>query len=52
MPSDLKRINLTMPEDIYQLLQIWKDANGIYRDATACLHLIVQQLKKTSPRAL
>ena len=45
MPSDKKRINLTVPESIYQRLQKYKEENGITNDATACLQLIVQQLK-------
>mgnify|MGYP003227519599 CR=1 FL=1 len=38
MPSDKKRINLTIPDEIY------KNETGIVNDATACLQLIVQQL--------
>ena len=45
MPSDKKRINLTIPDNIYQQLQTFKADNGITNDATACLQLIVQQLK-------
>lgn len=45
MPSDKKRINLTIPDNIYQQLQVFKADNGITNDATACLQLIVQQLK-------
>lgn len=44
MPSEKRRINLTIPEDIYQQLQEYKEYNGLYRDASACLQLIVQQL--------
>ena len=44
MPSDKKRINLTIPDNIYQQLQTFKADNGITNDATACLQLIVQQL--------
>lgn len=42
MPSDKKRINLTIPDNIYQQLQTFKADNGITNDATACLQLIVQ----------
>ena len=45
MPSDKKRINLTIPDNIYQQLQTFKADNGITNDATDCLQLIVQQLK-------
>lgn len=45
MPSDKKRINLTVPDVIYQQLQGYKAENGLTSDATACLQLIVQQLK-------
>ena len=45
MPSDKKRINLTVPDDIYEKLQIYKDRNGITNDAGACLQLIIQQLR-------
>ena len=45
MPSDKKRINLTIPDEIYERLQTYKVENGVVNDATACLQLIVQQLK-------
>ncbi len=45
MPSTKKRINLTIPDAVYERLQVFKDNNGISNDATACLQLIVQQLK-------
>lgn len=45
MPSDKKRINLTVPDEIYDRLQAYKEKNGITNDASACLQLIVQQLK-------
>ena len=45
MPSDKKRINLTVPDDVYDKLQTYKEKNGITNDASACLQLIVQQLK-------
>lgn len=45
MPSDKKRINLTVPDEIYEKLQRYKEENGLTNDATACLQLIVQQLK-------
>ncbi len=45
MPSTKKRINLTVPDVIYEQLQQYKDENGISNDASACLQLIVQQLR-------
>ena len=45
MPSDKKRINLTVPEDIYQDLQEFKSENGISNDASACLQLVIRQLR-------
>lgn len=45
MPSDKKRINLTVPDDVYELLQEYKKEACISNDATACLQLIVLQLK-------
>lgn len=45
MPSDKKRINLTVPDAIYEQLQKYKEENGLANDATACLQLIVRQLK-------
>ena len=44
MPSDKKRINLTVPDEVYQRLQVYMARNGIYRDATACIQLIILQL--------
>lgn len=44
MPSTKKRINLTVPDNIYEDLQAFKLENGLENDATACLQLIVQQL--------
>lgn len=44
MPSDKKRINLTVPDAIYERLQAYKAKNGLTNDATVCLQLIVRQL--------
>ena len=44
MPSDKKRINLTIPDELYVRLQAYKNEQGISSDARACLQLIVQQL--------
>lgn len=45
MPSNKKRVNLTVPDDVYKRLQAYKQQMGITNDATACYQLIVQQLK-------
>ena len=45
MPSTKKRINLTVPDNVYMQLQKYKEDNGLESDATACLQLIVQQLR-------
>lgn len=45
MPSTKKRINLTVPDAVYQQLRAYMDANAIESDATACLQLIKLQLK-------
>lgn len=44
MPSDKKRVNLTIPDELYARLQAYKTEQGISSDASACLQLIVQQL--------
>lgn len=46
MPSTLKRINLTVPPEIYAELQKYKYEQGIATDASACLQLITQALRK------
>lgn len=45
MPSEKKRINLTVPDEVYEQIQLYKRENGIENDASACLQLIVLQLK-------
>ena len=44
MPTEKKRINLTLPDEIYSRLQIYRSKYGIASDAGACLQLIVRQL--------
>ena len=44
MPSTKKRVNLTIPDPVYEQLQAYKARNGLTNDASACLALIVQQL--------
>lgn len=44
MPTTNKRINLTVPEHLYERIVKYKAKNGISSDAAACLQLIVRQL--------
>ena len=44
MPTTNKRINLTIPDNVYARLQNYKQKNGITSDAAACLQLIIRQL--------
>lgn len=44
MPTDKKRINLTIPEALYERILSYKMKNGIHSDASACLQLITRQL--------
>ncbi len=44
MPSTNKRINLTVPEELYTRLKAYMVKNGFTSDATACLQLITKQL--------
>lgn len=45
MPTTKKRVNLSLPDVVYEQLQKYKEQYGITNDATACLQLVVQQLK-------
>lgn len=45
MPSTKKRINLTVPDTVYQQLRAYMEENAIENDATACLQLVRLQLK-------
>ena len=45
MPTTNKRINLTVPESLYEKIVAFKDENGILSDAGACLQLISNQLR-------
>lgn len=45
MPSKKRRINLTVSDEIYEQLQKYKLENGLENDATACLQLVVRQLR-------
>lgn len=44
MPTKKKRVNLSLSDEIYARLQLYKAKYGIENDATACLQLVVQQL--------
>ena len=44
MPSNNKRVNLTISDQVYERIQAYKLKNGISSDATACMQLIVRQL--------
>lgn len=45
MPTTNKRVNLTLTDEVNEQLQRFKKKNGIISDATACLQLVVTQLK-------
>ena len=45
MPTKNKRINLTVPEPLYEKIQAFKDENGITSDASACIQLVSAQLR-------
>lgn len=44
MPTTNKRINITVPEPLYNRIQAYKEKNGIGSDAAACIQLIKRQL--------
>ena len=44
MPTDKKRVNLSIPDAVYERLLVYKQKNGITSDASACLQLITRQL--------
>ena len=44
MPTIKKRVNLSIPDEVYERLQSYKAKQGISNDAAACLQLIVKQL--------
>ena len=45
MPTTNKRINLTIPEELYEEIQAFKKANFITTDSAACIQLIKGRLK-------
>lgn len=45
MPSENKRINLTVPDDVYVRIQKYRKDNAIMSDAAACMQLIMKQLQ-------
>lgn len=46
MPSKNKRVNLTIPPDLYDRLQAFIKDNGYLSVSGACLHLIIKELMK------
>lgn len=44
MPTKNKRVNLALPDAVYERLQKYKEKNGITSDAGACAMLVVRQL--------
>ncbi len=44
MPSTKHRINLTVPDEVYERIKAYMAENGLLNEATACLQLVVQQL--------
>lgn len=44
MPTEKKRVNLSIPDAVYERLLTYKQKNGITSDAGACLQLITRQL--------
>ena len=44
MPTTNKRINITVPEQLYKRIEAYKLKNGVLSDAAACMQLIVRQL--------
>ncbi len=44
MPTTNKRVNLTIPDALYERVQAYKAKYGISSDAGACLQLITRQL--------
>ena len=45
MPTKNKRINLTVPEPLYEKIVAFREEAGITSDASACIQLISAQLK-------
>lgn len=45
MPTRNKRINLTVPEILYEKIAVFREENGISSDASACIQLISAQLR-------
>ena len=44
MPTEKKRVNITIPDDVYERLLAYRTKYGISSDAGACLQLIIRQL--------
>lgn len=46
LPSSNKRVNLTIPPELYEKLQAYIKDNCYLSVAGACLHLIIKELMK------
>ena len=44
MPTDKNRVNLTIPDNVYERITRFREKNSIPSDAGACLQLIQRQL--------
>ena len=44
MPTNKKRINLSVSDELYTRLQAYKNQRGITSDASACIQRMIQQL--------
>lgn len=44
MPSKLRRINLTVPDDMYAAIQSYAEDNGLQANSVACMSLIQRAL--------
>lgn len=45
MPTNHKRISLTVPDVLYEKIAAYREENGIVSDASACIQLIQAQLR-------
>lgn len=44
MPTQLRRINLTVPDDMYADIKQYASENGIHANAVACMSLVQRAL--------
>lgn len=45
MPTTNKRINLSVPDDLYEKIAAYRDENFLPSDAAVCIQLIQQQFR-------